>query len=884
MIRTTERRAFLLDLVFASALLAVAALWLVVFRRAQWIHTWPGLAAFGGVFAGLVAGWTFAARRSADGAISEGGAVIAPQSIQRRFWSLAWLCFGLLLLTDVAFYQPLKIHFWGGWDDFVSITKAPLWNPATDESLGRPFNTLPCQIALWLTPGRIEGSLWVASALCFLNGLLLFSLIRRVMPGALIPAVAAAALLIVNRGDTSRFYVMWTTNFYWTPLFFVLAAFWLFLVSYQRQSRLLLVVSCGLLASSFLSSEGAFPLSVLGLVLLWLIRRHRQQLWVWAFAWCGTVAVMGARLVLNLMGRPHSYQAQQASDALHDPSIFLTSFKMHLGAMAAYFPGLAGWGSYWSWGLAALPLILLLFVPFIFGAKDRSRSVRRQYVAAMILGAAALVLGMLPFLHMPGLFRTAFLSAPGEATLLAFALALLGTFLPARLGCGFVAVCTGALAALSVTDEFREQNYVHEESAVTFEKTVHIFDQVHGLCPQFPAGSLILFILDDGNTASFFGSNYSLFFTSTIVLGTGAVQVNFSNAHTLDCNAIFGTEDVTVAFGDQNARIQRTRYDKVAAFRVSQDGTVMFLDKLPPALLPENSHSAEYQPLALMNPGPITPLPYLRYARWMEPMRDVLDTNSGVMLDASHWGPLAVTHDRMYREVADGAQIAMNPMGDSQRKLVLSVRPPKEHTGPWTLQALNADGTVGASVALSRHQDVTLNLPVDPRKISVFSLRLWETAALAEGKTPEPLFRIYCRKLKTPPRLIGGKDICDRTVQLGQNWNALERYEGEFFRWVNNDAEITLSPFAPLRADLVMNIEPGPGMAGSPCHLELQDADGKPVAETTFANRSTIRLPLPKPLKRDAPYRLHVIGGGAPAPNGDTRILNFRVFDCAAKE
>src|SRR5438309_2110650 len=82
-----------------------------------------------------------------------------------------------------------------------------------------PLLALVSVVARSLTPDRIEGFLWTATALCWLNALLLFALIRRLVPGEPVLALLAAALLIVNRSDSSRFFVLWTTNCYWTALF-----------------------------------------------------------------------------------------------------------------------------------------------------------------------------------------------------------------------------------------------------------------------------------------------------------------------------------------------------------------------------------------------------------------------------------------------------------------------------------------------------------------------------------------------------------------------------------------------------------------------------------------------------------------------------------------
>lgn len=871
-----------MDLGFASGLLVVAAAWLVILRDAAWIHTWPAVIVFAMVFAGVLLGWIYVATRDASAQLPPGAEQKESPRVERRsrVISGAVLGFALLVLMWVSFYQPLKIHFWGGADEFLSLQSAPLWNPRPDLFVSRPFNSLPCQLALWLTPGSVLGSLWVAAALCFFNSVLLFAIIKKVAPRAVVTALCAAVLLMVNRGDVSRFFVMHTTNFYWTPLFFLLVAIWLFLLSYERRSRSLLVLSCALLASSFLSNEGTFPLSLLGLVLLRMLRWDRKMFFVWAFTWTGTMGVLAARFVIFLAGQAHGYQAMQAEAALRDPSYFLASLKLHLGASASYFAGLDAWGLFWAWGLAALLPCALAFRSVIREAGNAVCSWRLEF-GGMALGGAALLLGALPFLHIPHLFRTHFLAAPGEATLLAFLIAFTGNRLPVRFSRWFNVACASTLAAMAAVAAFRDQTEQRRYANIYFEKTVHIFQQVHALAPTLAPDSLVLFALADNNPTPL-GVNYALFHLAKTVLGSPALQVNFPNVTGLDFFAAFSKEDVSVDYlnfdglGRQN---RKYRYDQVIVFGLSMDGTVSLLEEVPATLLPEDTRLLNYSPLALMKPGPVGELPFLRYPRWAEKPHDILDLSPGMML-ARNWGALTWTHGRLYREATSDARLAVNPMGGTSRRLLLNVRPPAG-PGPWDLQAIGEDGLVAATATISKHQDVRLELPVDARRINLFDLRLQ-----GRGSQPEAAFRVYCPGVKTAPKPFPStrlREIASDGVSLGNNWYPLEHFAGESFRWVNNDAEITLTAVAPAHSGLLLKVEPGPGMGNDSCRLQLLDADGRAVAEMNFEKRTTIRFALPKAVTPASAFRLHVVGGGAHTPK-DPRILNFRVFDCATVE
>jgi hypothetical protein len=113
-------------------------------------------------------------------------------------------------------------------------------------------------------------------------------------------------------------------------------------------------------------------------------------------------------------------------------------------------------------------------------------------------------------------------------------------------------------------------------------------------------------------------------------------------------------------------------------------------------------------------------------------------------------------------------------------------------------------------------------------------------------------------------------------LQLGAGWGNVEVYDGETFRWVDNDAQLLVTPGKQGDLALSLTIEPGPGVGG-PFLLKALDSSGRQVASALIQKRETIRLFLPAEAAKANEFRLHLDGGGRKTPN-DKRILNFRVF------
>ncbi len=142
-------------------------------------------------------------------------------------------------------------------------------------------------------------------------------------------------------------------------------------------------------------------------------------------------------------------------------------------------------------------------------------------------------------------------------------------------------------------------------------------------------------------------------------------------------------------------------------------------------------------------------------------------------------------------------------------------------------------------------------------------------------------------------RVLEENDIASLTgaLKLGAGWFQREMSGEEPFRWVDNDAELIISPprMSPANSSgatqarvLVLDVEPGPGVNMSPFLLELRDASGKYLSEIRVKRRSIVTFALPKPEGQEIRVVLHTRDGGNRI-RSDLRTLNFRLFRCKVK-
>ena len=863
-------RGYALDLSMVLILLGWFAVPLILLRGSPTLAGWPWRIGFTVGTLLLLALWQKLGRRLHE--------VPLPSPAPEPFWRKAVTVGLLAVLTYVSFFIPLTMHFWGGGDD-LQVLISEFWHSGFDRGLSRPLNVTFLWLGLQLTPDRVEGQLIVAALLCLGNGVFLMCVLKELFPSARLLPVAAGVMMILNRGDLSRFTIMWTTSLYWGPLCFLLLAVWLWLVSSRRRSRLLLFAACFFLGCALLGTEGLFPLAGSLSLLVYRYWQDRRHGTLWLAAWVGTVGLFTARFLQFLLASDgNSYQFRQTKGAQGKVDV-LQSLKVHLTAILEYLKVQDMAWEYWLAGLAVFVLVLLMLWlsrGMFAGAAQPSR---KTIWLAVFGAAAAMVLGFLPFLHIPHLFRTHFLASAGESFFYAALLCLLGALLPLRWRGIGSSILIAAMAGLACMATFTGQRSDRRLSGITFEKLVHVFHQIHSLSPQLPPDTVLLFVLDDG-VASPLGGTYHVHRMSEMVLGPPSFVINGSET---DVTAKVGPKGIIPTYPEATGS-EEYGFERLVAFRVSYDGTTRLITELPPALITEAPDAARlYRPLDRLRPGALTEMRLLRMPSWSDGVPDLFDFTPGVTFGQG-WGERRVSkNDKLSREFQNDAEIWVNPAGRTRIEISLNIKPDTENEG------VAVDFTVrdekGASVMqtrLPKEGRTLVKLDLDPTRLHRFRFNF---AAADAGARPLQVLKAY-RPGTVERTTVGRKrsDVTEAGTVLGNNWHPLERYEGLTFRWVTNDAEIKPGVWATSVNTLNLAVEGGPGVGEKGGTLELRNQAGEVLGSAHIREYTEIKFPLPRPPLPNEVYRLHIEGGGLPSPRGEPRILNFRVFQCSLEQ
>src|SRR5579863_7480707 len=142
--------------------------------------------------------------------------------------------------------------------------------------------------------------------------------------------------------------------------------------------------------------------------------------------------------------------------------------------------------------------------------------------------------------------------------------------------------------------------------------------------------------------------------------------------------------------------------------------------------------------------------------------------------------------------------------------------------------------------------------------------------------------RYFLRARKLAVKVPEGGDVFERGsgISPGMRWYPVEHVFGETFRWVDKNAELLIrsSTIAGIR-NLVMVVEPGPGVGYQTFELLVQNEDGNVVARAHVEGLRRIQMPVSIQRDRRHVLKLTLESGGITAI-GDPRIMNFRVFWC----
>jgi hypothetical protein len=360
-----------------------------------------------------------------------------------------------------VFFATVRPTNFGGSDEWLCLSllsRGTLDFPYANRPLNLVWN-LPAWLFL---PDRLVGFLAFHAAWIGLAGLVVFLIVRRLLPGAAPLALLAGALTVFwAPTDGTRLCPVHMTV-YSGCTFGALLATWLLLEAWLRRSLALAALAFAAAAVAVLSTEAALaPLPLVPLVLLaaggW---REPRRLALWTAGAAAAVLALGLRAVLPMWLEPErvTYQAAFAAGGLQPTRLAagsLAQLRRHVSPVVEPLPGDMAWVPVGvGFALVAAGMLLLA-----------RRSAPGDVPARRLLAAAGLGVLWALAAYLPRAAstrqasRTQFVSAPGVAVLLAAGVFLLVSLAPGRARAPLAALLGAAIVASGIqrTAAFQER-------------------------------------------------------------------------------------------------------------------------------------------------------------------------------------------------------------------------------------------------------------------------------------------------------------------------------------------------------------------------------------------------------------------------------------------
>ena len=430
------------------------------------------------------------------GSIADGPARPAP-------WRTAVVAAGLVALAAVSYATVRPTNFAGS-DEWVilSLLSRGILGFAW---ANRPLNLIWGLPAWLVLPHHVTGFLVLHVLWIGLGGVLVFLLVRRLLPGSTPLAFLAGVFTIVwAPTDGSRLCAV-QMILYSGCTFGVLLATWLSVEAWLRRRPVLALGAITAAAVAVLSLEAALAPLALVPLLFFLAggRREPRRFAAWTLLAVLLLAVGGARALWPVWTAPEkvAYQAGLAEQVMRPTQVVsatLRQFRRHVAPLVQPPTSERGWPV----GLAALAVFAAGFAASSWRARPRADEgeggvSRRRLLAAAGVGCLWALASYLPFAtttRRP--FRTQFLSAPGVAVLVAVGVVWAASLLPRRarlpvaglLGAWIVAL--GVLRIAAFQARWDEVSPYHGQRRTLVELTA--------IGPDLSPGTLVVLLQRDG--------------------------------------------------------------------------------------------------------------------------------------------------------------------------------------------------------------------------------------------------------------------------------------------------------------------------------------------------------------------------------------------------
>lgn len=436
----------------------------------------------------------------------------------------------MALLTYWQFHLPMLEHWWSATDETLTMAIRDIWYQTWDDMHARPLAGLPFALASWITPDSFQGYLLLNSFFRLGTAFFLYATFRVIYPSSCLPAASAAALFIVSPTESIRY--LSTALCYYSPLFFMVLACWLFLWSYQRGSLPGLLASLASIGATLLQYES--PMLFFGILplLLWVDKRPWK--WVWLVSWYAACLLFGLRLLHHFFFDAYVYQSaiigHRESDLGAWVARIVKNELMLMGTVSRYVEVTAK--DVAKYGVPAALAAVLAIVPFLKRGEKLGISGRISW-RHLAWSLAALSLVVLPHapLH-PGMiedFITDRTMRLGMFTSVIQAVTIIVALLLLAKQCSFsgkvmLACGTGVLFFFAaVHNQAFQAHGGNWNRYVSFEKTASLYRSLAEKMPK-EHGANAFFVILPEDQPSQFGWGYSLYHGGCSLFGMPGFQ------------------------------------------------------------------------------------------------------------------------------------------------------------------------------------------------------------------------------------------------------------------------------------------------------------------------------------------------------------------------
>lgn len=608
------RRLLVVDVIFSTILLAIAAIPLILLRDTRWFYNGFVMSGLLIVWLIVCVGWLVTAKRREQPLhltpTTRAGYGIGKS---RSFIALLAIVVGLIIFTVVAFYIPMRQHYWIGMDEPVLIdAQHHFWYDYYDQLASRPLSALSAFISAKFTPNSLEGYLLFSFVSRLGVGLMIYAVLGLVLPrGNGLPLIAAV-LFIVNPSEQLRFATIFMNTFYGGMLV-TTGAIFLFLLSYRHGWRWLLVIACVLEGVALLHYEAVFFVMLYTLAFIPMMG-WRRRAWTWNYAWLGVMTLCALRFILFLKFSKTAYQIGYSAEIQQNLTldVLLENLKNLFRPLFNFITAIDSLPRFGLYGVVALLLIVL---PLWVGSRHANFTpLRKTYLIGIIVGFVCLLLSIAPWVIIPipnvpdlvdyPTLRYEFVASLPQSVLWALAIGLSGAFLARRFQRAWAVGVSGLLVMFAVANAYDLQaRNGYWSPAVDFENVSSIFQQANRLMPPLQPDSTIFFALDE-DVPSPFGWTYHVHHMTCLFFGVPSYQGKISDVPSWYVRGLAGYPEPLEYYLSYDLQ-------NVILFRVSRDGQVSLepTPDLPPALDGSLPVQACILPKTETTPG--EPLPYL---------------------------------------------------------------------------------------------------------------------------------------------------------------------------------------------------------------------------------------------------------------------------------